>query len=306
MLYQLETLRQPMLYEPEAGQTTTREYKDRLFRHLFSDKARAIELYNAVTGKDCTVDAEVEFWSTNALIARWNDLAYTVDKDVVVFLEQQSTPNRPMPLRMLQYFSSVLSGIPAIQRKLYGSSQVRIPSPAFYMLYNGVEKPPRSPLRLSDAFMERQGEPQLELIVQVVDIRYNVGNEILARSASLCGYAILIAVIEDGLQRGLPRDEAIRDAVDMCIELGILAAYLDENYREVLHMLGFEYDADLEREVIEEEAIEKGIEQGSEQMALNIALNMLKAQQTPAFITKMTGVTARRLRALRKELEAQV
>ena len=62
------------LAEPETPQVTTREYKDRLFRHLFSDKDRAIELYNAVADKSIASDAEVEFWQTNAVLARWNDL----------------------------------------------------------------------------------------------------------------------------------------------------------------------------------------------------------------------------------------
>ena len=43
-----------------------------------------------------------------------------------------------------------------------------------YKLYNGTEKIPQSPLRLSDAFMDKQSEPQLELIVQVLGIRYTI------------------------------------------------------------------------------------------------------------------------------------
>ena len=59
-------------------------------------------------------------------------------------------------------------------------------------------------------------KPQMELIVQVVDIRYNVGNVLLTKSASLHGYAVLVAEIEVRLGRGLPRDQAIRVADAQC------------------------------------------------------------------------------------------
>ena len=148
MLYNLYPVAQPELAESELTQLTTRQYKDRLFRHLFSDKERAIELYNAVAGKDYPSDTELEFLPANALIARWNDLAFTIGNSVVAFIEQQSTPNRNMAIRLLQYYSSMLNRLPDIQRQLYGNRLVSIPAPIFYMLYNGTDKIPASPIRL--------------------------------------------------------------------------------------------------------------------------------------------------------------
>ena len=61
-------------------------------------------------------------------------------------------------------------------------------------------------------------------------------------------------------------------------------------------MLNFEYDADLEREVIAKEAFDQGLEQA--------ALNMLKDNQDLSYITKITGITLSRLHALQKEIES--
>ena len=258
------TLPQFKLSEPDPRQETSQQYKDRLFRHLFSDTQRAIELYNAVTGNSCPLNTPIELMPANALVARWNDVAFTIDSRLVAFFEHQSTPNVNMPIRLLQYFSSLLNEFPEIYRELHGNKKIQIPTPEFYMLYNGNKNLTYRTLRLSDSFMTGQAKPRLELIVQVVDIRYNRRSRVIKKSATLRGYAYLVSEIEMRLRKGMARDKAIKAAVDQCIKRSILTDYLNANYTEVLMMLNMEYDADLEREVVAEQAREEGREEERE------------------------------------------
>ena len=98
-------------------------YKDRMFRMIFSEKEKLLELYNAVSGKHYK---DPELLTINTL----ENAIY-------------------MPLRLLHYildlYESMVNPI-----KLYGSSPVQIPPPRFIVFCNGIkEKPEREELCLS-------------------------------------------------------------------------------------------------------------------------------------------------------------
>jgi hypothetical protein len=146
--------------------------------------------------------------------------------------------------------------------KLYGYTLVKIPTPKVFMLYNGEQRPRSQTLKLSNAFIEDDPAPSLELVVKVVNINYGSGEAALDWCAPLNGYSFLIAEIRKHLQEGLSRDEAIVKAINLCIENGILEAFLKENYLEVVKMLNYEYDAEAERRVLAQESLEIGVEKG--------------------------------------------
>jgi len=179
-----------------------------------------------------------------------------------VFFEQQSTPSKNMPLRLLRYVTDVLYSQIVDLDRLYGSAQVMIPAPKFYVLYNGEQKLQERVIKLSDAFLRNDTEPALELTAKVIDINIGSGESALGRSASLKGYSFLIAEIRRNQSGGMPRDAAITTAMDLCIRQDILKTYLEDHYSEVIKMLNYEYDADAERRVIRQESFEEGIEKG--------------------------------------------
>jgi hypothetical protein len=97
----------------------------------------------------------------------------------------------------------------------------------------------------------------LELLVEIVNIRYDSGNPALSKSPSLYGYSVLINQIEKNMRSGAQRDKAILTAVDYCIKNNILKDYLSEKYREVLKVLNMQYDAEAERRVISAERLKE-------------------------------------------------
>ena len=83
--------------------------------------------------------------------------------------------NANMPLRFLQYAARLYERIQN-PRDRYLRRLKKIPTPEFYVFYNGEEDYPESTtLRLSDAFITAPEKPSLELVVSVTNINYNKG-----------------------------------------------------------------------------------------------------------------------------------
>jgi hypothetical protein len=235
-----------------------------LFRTLFRDSKNFLELYNAVADEHFSADTVVTVYSSNEILARFNDVAAGIGDQLIIFFEHQSTVSKNMPLRLLSYAADILHTYVVDKDKLYGSAQVMIPTPKFYVLYNGTQRLAESVLKLSDAYIIHDSEPAMELVAKVIDI--NLGSSVvLSRSTTLQGYAFLIDEVRKNQQNGMTRDKAITVAIDSCIGLNILTAFLTDHYSEVKKMLNWEYDADAERRVLQEEAIQEGLQQGMQQ-----------------------------------------
>jgi len=202
---------------PES-QKSGRQYKDTLFRTLFGDRKHFLELYNAVANEHFPEDTVVTPFPSNSLLAKFNDLAACIDNQLVVFFEHQSTMSTNMPLRLLSYVSDILHLYVVDRDALYGPDQVTIPTPKFYVLYNGKQKLKQSEIRLSDAFRTFDPEPSLELIAKIIDINADSNEDALSRSAHLHGYSLLIDNIRRNLSTGMTRDMAISTAIDTCID----------------------------------------------------------------------------------------
>ena len=79
--------------------TTHRNYKDTVFRMLFSDRKNLLSLYNAISGSDYDNPEMLEIVTLeNAIyMGMKNDLAFIIDTDLFLY-EHQSTYNPNMPL----------------------------------------------------------------------------------------------------------------------------------------------------------------------------------------------------------------
>jgi predicted transposase/invertase (TIGR01784 family) len=252
------------IMEDFTTQKTGHQYKDTLFRTLFQDGKNFLELYNAVADEHFSDDTVVTLYSSNEILARFNDVAAGIGDQLIIFFEHQSTVSKNMPLRLLSYATDILHSYVVDKDKLYGSAQVMIPTPKFYVLYNGEQRLTENVLKLSDAFIIRDSEPAMELVANVIDISLS-NSVVLSRSTTLQGYAFLIDEVRKNQQNGMTRDKAITVAIDSCLGLNILTEFLTEHYSEVKKMLNWEYDADAERRVIREEGKQEGKQEGIQQ-----------------------------------------
>jgi hypothetical protein len=133
-----------------------KKYKDSVFSLLFEDKKNIIELYNVIEGTDYGLDTEIEVNTLEKALYfdRYNDLSFIINGRFVVLIEHQSSVNKNMALRALLYVARVYEKI-IDSSAIYKRGLIKIPTPEFYVLYNGDDVlPPKHTLNLSDAFIE--------------------------------------------------------------------------------------------------------------------------------------------------------
>ena len=239
-----------------------RNYKDTVFRMLFSDRKNLLSLYNAVNQKHYTDPEDLEIVTLeNAIyMGMKNDLAFIIDTNLYLY-EHQSTYNPNMPLRDLFYISNEYQKL-LDKKSLYSSSLQKIPAPNFIELYNGADTlSDFSEHRLSSAFENLSGEPKLELIVTVLNINEGHNALLMEHCQTLKEYSQYVAKVRK-YAAGMPLDQAVKYAVDECIKENILADFLRKNRAEVISMSIFEYDKEEEEKKLRKAEYEAGVEAG--------------------------------------------
>lgn len=243
-----------------------RNYRDTLFRMLFKEKENLLSLYNAVNRTNYTDAEELEITTLeNAVYMNYkNDISFVFDFELMLY-EHQSTVNPNMPLRDLIYVTRVLQGI-IRNENLYSSMLIKLPTPRFVVFYNGTDRQPsEQTLRLSDSFRKELEKPELELIVTVYNINWGCNTELMNACRLLKEYAQYVEQVRN-LARELPFPKAVEQAVDYCIQHGILEDFLLRNRVEAIEMSIFEYDEEKylksEREVWRMEGQKEGLKEG--------------------------------------------
>jgi len=274
-----------VLKEPEAKANLC--YKDTVFRMLFRDREQLLGLYNAVSGRHYKKPEQLEIVTLeNAVyMGMKNDLAFLIDFNLYLF-EHQSTVNINMPLRFLQYVSAEYSRL-TVSENLYGGSRIQIPSPHFVVFYNGVESyDERRELRLSDAFQNREEDPELELRVQVLNINEGFNESLKEQCRTLREYMQYVDKVR-AYAGNVSIDRAVEQAVDECIGQNILREFLLKNKAEVKRMSIFEYNEEETRRAIRESAHEQGWSSGKAMGKAEDVLLLLKRKGTvPSVLEK--------------------
>ena len=243
---------------------TNREVKSSAFTAFFSDPENAAKLYAALDDQKAVSAEDIIFQTLNGVLfmARKNDMAFTVNNKVLVISEHQSTLNANMPLRDAIYYGRTMEKL-IEPRALYRTGQIPIPTPEFFVFYNGTDNfPAEKILKLSDAYLEKTDSPMLELKVRIININLPVNHPILERCRPLYEYSFFIQKIRDYIDSGKSRDEAIIQAMKDCEQEGIMAEFLREHGTEAVNMLFTEFNVEDALEV----RFGEGQQQGQEAM----------------------------------------
>lgn len=110
---------------------------------MFNNEKELLKLYNALTGKDYPEGREIEIVTLDNLVfdGKKNDLAFIVDEKFIYLTEHQSTLSPNMPLRFLEYIAKEYQKL-HFSNAVYSESLVKLPTPEFYVLYNGMRDAP--------------------------------------------------------------------------------------------------------------------------------------------------------------------
>ncbi|MCQ2242294.1 Rpn family recombination-promoting nuclease/putative transposase [Treponema sp.] len=293
-----------------------RKYKDSVFSDLFGSdingKRNFLELYNALSGSDYVYeDTEIERKVIDQTLYRTfnNDVSMLIDGKLIVLVEHQSTINENMPLRCLEYVTRIYEGIVPPDRR-YDERVYKIPTPDFYVIYNGKKKySHEKTLRLSDAFYNG-GNPKLELTINVKNCTDSSELPVRKNCAILKEYCIFVETVERQLAVYKKSQKAFRKAIDECIKKGILSDYLKRKSREVINMLCAKYSYKTDMRVKYEMGYDagkaEGKSEGRKENALEAAkkfliMNILSHEQ----IAMGTGLSVEEVDKLADELKTE-
>ena len=245
--------------------TANRNYKDTVFRLLFSDKENLLSLYNAISGSVHTDVQELEIITLENAIYMGikNDLAFIIDLNLFLY-EHQSTYNPNMPLRDLFYISNEYQKL-VDRGSLYSSTLQMLPAPNFIVFYNGTEHKEDSWTDyLSASYQDHQQAPNLELKVVTLNINEGYNMELMKQCQILKEYASYVAKVRK-YKKTMNLTAAVEHAVDECIQAGILEDFLRSRRSEVIAVSIFEYNKEEEERKLRKAEFEAGVERGIEQ-----------------------------------------
>ena len=261
-----------------------RRYKDSLFRKVFSDKKDLLDLYNALNGTDYSNEEDLTVTTLEDVvyISVKNDLSFLVGGTINLY-EHQSSYNPNMPVRGLMYFARLYQEyIDSSEINVFSTVLKHLPVPAFIVFYNGTrEEPDRTILRLTDAFVSENGKTAenacLECAATMLNINYGHNFELMQKCRRLEEYSLFVAEVRKWIEAGGDRKQAVDDAVDVCIEQGILRDILIRERTAIVNMVlsctKKQYERLVEKELEQQEkhlrAGEKKMEEQERLLELN-------------------------------------
>ena len=286
--------------------TANRQYKDTVFRMLFSEKENLLSLYNAVTGSHYqNAEALKIVTLENAIyMGMKNDLAFMLETNIYLY-EHQSTINPNIPLRDLIYIGIEYQQF-VNDKSLYLSKLQKIPAPKFMVFYNGTDAvDDRVELRLSEAYEHLAGEPDLELKVLMLNVNEGHNKDLMEQCQTLKEYAIYVARVRKYASE-LNLNDAVERAITECIKEGILVEFLRKNRSEVKMVSILEYDKEWEEKKLrkaeyeagKEEGKNEGIEIGREEAMAEMIHNMAKCGYSIDKIAEITGRSTEQIQSI--------
>ena len=219
-----------------------RKYKDSLFRKIFSDRKDLLDLYNALNGTQYTDEEELTVTTLEDVIyiSIKNDVSFLLGGTMNLY-EHQSSYNPNMPIRGLMYLARLYQNyIDDCEINVFSPVLKHLPSPKFIVFYNGSrDEPDQKLLRLTDAFAE-EGAPEescLECCATMLNINYGHNYELMEKCRRLEEYSAFVAEVRKALAEGGNQRQAVDDAIDTCIEKGVLRDILIKERAAIMNMV---------------------------------------------------------------------
>ena len=283
----------------ESRVNVNREYKSDVFKLFFSVKKNALELYNAMNGSNYTNedDLTINTLENSIFLKIYNDVSFVI-AGVINLYEHQATINPNMPLIDLLYIADLFKPY-VMQNDIYRSNLIKIPTPKFAVFYNGLSNvPDKGYLKLSDSFIQKTDDPELELKIQVLNINYGHNKELMEKCQSLRDYSLLNKRVRDNMNSGMNIEEAATAAVDSCIRDHVMEDFLIREKAGIIHMHVLDYDEELHEKFLKEDS--------KAETRAEIALKMLNLHMPHDTIEECTGLSEEEISQLSEQLKQPV
>ena len=192
-----------------------------------------------------------------------------------------------LPLRFLEYIGRIFELILEV-RDRYARLLIKIPTPEFYVFYTGSENlPAMQELKLSDAFIAEVENPQLELIVKVINLNSKENAELLNKTPDLKEYTEFVNVVKDFKSKygNNGYDKAIR----YCIRKGMLEGILKGKKEGIIK--GMLKGLQKGKKEGKEEGIKEGLQKGKKEEQKTLARRMKDENIDIDIIQKITKLS---------------
>lgn len=249
--------------ESKKKNISNTKVKSSAFTTFFSEPENAAQLFSALEGQEVSPE-DITYTTLEGVlfVARKNDMAFTVKNKVLVISEHQSTINYNMPLRSIIYYGRTMEKL-IEPRNLYKEKRIPLPTPEFYVFYNGnATFPKEAYMKLSDAYLEMKDPPMLELIVKVININLPVNHKLLEECRPLYEYSWFIQRIKDYMAVEKNLDNAVTKTIIDCKKEGIMVDFVQKHGSEAVNLLFTQWNMEDALEVRYEEGFEDGFEDG--------------------------------------------
>lgn len=285
------------------------QHYDHVFKIVFENLGNLLSLYNALAGTNYTNpnDLIITTLKDAVFIGMKNDLSFVINNNLNLF-EHQSTINLNMPLRALYYISDVFKSM-YYGKILYQTKQIKIIAPKIIMFYNGAkEVPDQYEMRLSDAFIVPEANPDLEVVVHVININEGHNQDLFEKCSILKEYSIFSARIRQAFtsyqeykKEHLSNDNTesdeeilvnyIKKAIDSCIRDNILTDILQKERNRVMETILSHFNADEYISVVRNESFEDGFEKGQANSIRSCLLKSLEMfGDIPNYVTNYINI----------------
>lgn len=212
-----------------------RTIKDSVFTFLFSQPEYMKQLYQVLHPEDTEVqekDFKLVTLENVLSIGQYNDLGFQVRDKLILLVEAQSTFSNNIPIRMLMYLANTYKEyIEENEISVYQEATIKVPRPELYVVYSGDKKKVPETLRFS-ALYDGPGSAEVEVKV----LRDDGSGDILAQYIDFC------EIINEQIQLHGRTDEALNNALNICMERGILAPFLTSRRKEVADIMTTLFD----------------------------------------------------------------
>ena len=224
-----------------------RNAKDSVFVNLFSYPEYQMRIYNELFPEDTTITpAEIELFRADRVLTNhpYNDLGLLARKKLIVLAEAESQWSVNIIYRLADYyFQSMASFINRMKINVHRKTKIEILDVEAFVIYPGKKKLKQDFISLRDVFFN--GDPtKPDFRARIIHGDYKGG--IIAEFMGFCR-------VFDAQKLVYPNDpqKRIATTIDLCIQKGFLAKYLDEHKTEVeqimFDMYNREYVAERER-----------------------------------------------------------
>ena len=220
-----------------------RQAKNSVFLNLFTRKEYQLAVYRELFPEDTTItedDLELVTLDNVLTIHPYNDLGLLVREKLIVLAEAQSSWSANIIFRLADYyFDSAMSLLIMKRVDLYSSVKLDIPDVEAFVIYTGKKKIDQDVLSLNQEFFGG-GPNKPEFKAQIIQGEYKGG--IIEEYMGFCRIWD-----EHVLKAKTPeqKQEAAAVTIDLCIQRGYLAEYLQAHRAEVekimMTMLSPEY-----------------------------------------------------------------